>query len=343
MIRLAVSMLLVALHLQAPNVMADLMAKPESLDLYGSQVEGATMADGRLVAFVLEPDREIAYRAETAPGSGEWGRRQGMGLYGNAIRTATHADGRISIFIIGTLGNVLSRVTQVAPDSDEWGDEQEFDGSYGSQIRPVTYADGRVALFFLDMGREISLIEETAADSGQFGRRQNLDLNGNRFEVGVRADGSLDLAIIGTMANVLTHATPGADGQWQEHDIDGAYALDLSFQNSIDGALHLFYVDMQKEVVRIDMSRDPLRRVEMDLYGNGIVTTRGANGAIEIVIVGTLGNVLGHARQVAPDVLEWGAEEEMQGYSKWLSPVERVGEPVLFSVAPFASEVYVYH
>lgn len=178
------TLLLVIFFLNASNVLADLSTKPRSLDLYGHQVDGTTTADGRLIAFVVEPDKEIAYRRETAPGSGEWGARKGLGVYGNWIKAAKHADGRISLFIIGTLGNVLSRVTQSAPDSDDWGKEREFSSAYGKEIHPVSYPDGRLALFYLDMGREISLIEETAPDSGEFGSLKNLGLYGNRFEVG---------------------------------------------------------------------------------------------------------------------------------------------------------------
>ncbi|WP_287421354.1 hypothetical protein [Reinekea sp.] len=254
----------------------------------------------------------------------------------------SHADGRISVFIVGTMGNVLSYVTQSAPDSDTWSKEQELDGTYAQQILPVTYADGRVALFFLDMGREIGVIEETAANSGRFGREQMTDLNGNRFEVGFHADGTIELAIIGTMAQVLSHASKDADGRWREHEIDDAYAADLSFHNSLDGSLHLFFVDPMSEISRIDMSKPEKRVQEMGLNGLNIDTVRGADGSIEIIIVGTMANVLGYSRQVAPDVLEWGPEKEMQGYAKWLSPVETLDKAVLFTVAPFASEAFVY-
>lgn len=330
------------LCLFATHALADLGDKPKSLDLYGHQVEATTTADGRLIAFVIEADREIAYRRETAAGSGEWGPRRGMDVYGNWIKAGKHADGRISLFVIGTLGNVLSRVTQTAPDGEEWGRERELKGSYGSEIHPVTYADGRLALFYLDMGREISLIEETAPNSAEFGSRKNLGLYGNRFEVGAHGDGSLDIAIVGTMANVLSHARLGSDGAWREKDIKSAYAIDLAFQNSADGALHLFYVDPQKEIARVDMSQPELRQHDMDLYGNAIVAVTDQDGAIEIIIVGTLGNALGRARQVSPDTLAWGKEQSMKGYAKWLSPVNGAGGPTLFSVAPFASEVHVY-
>lgn len=336
------TLLLVIFFLNASNVLADLSTKPRSLDLYGHQVDGTTTADGRLIAFVVEPDKEIAYRRETAPGSGEWGARKGLGVYGNWIKAAKHADGRISLFIIGTLGNVLSRVTQSAPDSDDWGKEREFSSAYGKEIHPVSYPDGRLALFYLDMGREISLIEETAPDSGEFGSLKNLGLYGNRFEVGTHGDGSLDIAIIGTMANVLSHARLGSDGAWREKDIKRAYATDLAFQNGADGALHLFYVDPQREIARVDMSQPELRQHDMDLYGNDIVAVADADGSIEIIIIGTMGNALGRARQVSPDTLAWGKEQSMKGYAKWLSPVAGPAGPTLFSVAPFASEVHVY-
>ncbi|MFT7245332.1 MAG: hypothetical protein ACI82A_002700 [Candidatus Azotimanducaceae bacterium] len=321
---------------------ADLDSKPHSLDLYSHQVEGITTANGSLIAFVVEADGEITYRQETAPSSREWAKRKSLDVYGRWLMPIKHADGRITIFIIGTLGNVLTYITQTAPNSEEWSKETELKGSYGQQIQPVTYADGRVALFFLDMGKEIGVIEETAANSGQFGKHKMLDLNGNRFDIGFHLDGSIDIAIIGTMAKVLTHATMDANGDWRESDIKGAYANDISFQNSLDGTLHLFFIDAGSEVARVDMSQPELKVHNMGLNGINIDTVRSADGSIDIIIVGTMANVLGYSRQVSPDVLEWSREKEMKGYAKWISPVETTGDAVLFTAAPFMSEVFVY-
>lgn len=169
-----------------------------------------------------------------------------------------------------------------------------------------------------------------------------LDLNGNRFDIGFHADGSIDIAIIGTFAKVLTHAKMNANGKWEESDIKGAYANDISFQNSLDGSLHLFFIDPGTEVARIDMTKPELKIHEMGVNGIDIETVRNAEGAIEIIIVGTMANVLGYTRQVSPDVLEWSKEKEMKGYAKWISAVETMGDSVLFTAAPLFSEVFIY-
>lgn len=126
---------LVCLPLILSPAWADLDSKPNSLDLYSHQVEGFTTANGALIAFVVEADGEITYRKETTPGSREWAKRKSLDVYGRWLMPIEHADGRITVFIIGTVGNVLTYVTQTAADSEEWSTEKELKGSYGQQIQ----------------------------------------------------------------------------------------------------------------------------------------------------------------------------------------------------------------
>ena len=180
------------------------------------------------------------------------------------------------------MGNVLYYATQTAPNSDEWSDEQELKGTYASQIQVTHYEDGRLALFFLDMGREIGVIEETEKNSGLFAKHQMLDLYGNYFEVGKHQDGTVELGIIGTMANVLTHASAGENGQWDEKEINGGYAIDIEMRNNASGELQLIYIQPDKEIAIADLSGEAVERKKLDMYSIGIESTNHADGQCSV-------------------------------------------------------------
>lgn len=58
--------------------------KPHSLKTYGSQVESAINQDGSLVAFIIEPDREVTYVRKSAEGSNVCIRVVGMSFISTA-------------------------------------------------------------------------------------------------------------------------------------------------------------------------------------------------------------------------------------------------------------------
>ena len=94
-------------------------SKPASLKTYALQVEVAQNEDGSLIAFYIQPDREIGFTKQTEPGSDVWTKPATLDLYGNQIAVGRNADGRLEMFIIGTMASVITHVTQSAPNSDQ--------------------------------------------------------------------------------------------------------------------------------------------------------------------------------------------------------------------------------
>ena len=73
-----------------------------------------------------------------------------MDLYGIQVAAGAHADGRLELFIVGTLGNVLSSVTQLEANGNGWSKEAELKKAYAVAMEVANHADGRLELFAIN-------------------------------------------------------------------------------------------------------------------------------------------------------------------------------------------------
>ena len=199
---------------------------------------------GELALFYLKPDREIAYRRQSEANSATWGKAQALDVYGNQFAVTTQQDGRIEIGVIGTMANVMSHLTETAPGSNSWGKETEIKGLYASQIEWAANSNGALSLFMLKMDREIAYLTQTEANASTWAPLVKTGVYGNAFTLGQYGDGRLEVALIGTMANVMSHLTQQTanSNDWtSEKDIKG-YGKQLDIATNTDGSLELVYV-----------------------------------------------------------------------------------------------------
>jgi hypothetical protein len=331
---------LASLILCAQIVSAD-WEKSQSLDIYADQITPIVDADGTTTLYFLDKGKEISFMRQIEPGSDNWTQPRGLNLNGNAFAIERRADGRLEMFIIATLGNAIGHSVQTAPGSDDWSKERDLD-IYASQLRTATHPDGSVLLFFLDMGREIGYLKQESPESDNYSKTM-LGLNGNAFTLGEHADGRVEIVIIGTMANVLSHVTETQAGSGVftgEQDIDGYYATQIYLVNQGDGSLTLFILDMGREVASLAYADGGFKNgKELGLNGNGMVVTDDGD-RIHIYLVATMGNALTHTMQVEPNGQQWVKEQDLDSYGWYLAPVTNMdGSQTLYYIAMLASEV----
>jgi len=194
----------------------------------------------------------------------------------------------------------------------------------------------------------LSLIESVTQQSGAdgYGKAKLLDLSGNAFQVGNHADGRAELVIIGTMANVLYHAreTSAGSGEFgREKEIEDRYGAQVLLENNADGTLVLYFRNMDREIVYMAATENGWsRRVKTDMYGNWMEAAVDGDGRVNLFIIGTLGNVLTHTRQVAANSNEWTKETDLEGYGKGVEPaINMNGKLDLIYIAMLANEVHV--
>ncbi len=322
---------------------------PKSLDGYALQMKAVTNADGTVMLFYVRPDREIAFVRQTAVNSDEWTKPAGMDLYGNRLSVSHHADGRLALFVIGSLGNVLTHVSQTAPNADTWTQEEEFENAYGTQIEAAANQDGSLVLFFIKPSREIAFIRQAAPNSKDFLPQVDMDVYANQISAANHSDGRIEIAIIGTAANVTSRVTqiePNGEKWSEEKVFKDIFATQVEFTKNADSSLMLFLLAPDKELTVVkQISRDGevfSKLDETDVYGSRFTTGMNRNGAIEVFIIGTLGNVISRIVQTEPNGSQFGKETELKGYALQLEAVANAdGTLNLFSIAPLASELHL--
>lgn len=214
--------------------------------------------------------------------------------------------------------STLVLVFFIMPAYAEWAKPSSLD-EYGIQVEAVTNVDGTITLFFIEPDKEIAFIRQTEAGVNTWTKRKSLEMYGNFLRTGMHEDGRIELFIIGTLGNVLTHATETSVGSGEfgkELDFD-VYATQLEVAHSADGSLMLFYTRPDREVAYVKQkalnSADWEKAVTTDVYANQIAVGNHADGRIEIVNIGTLGNVLYHVTETAPGSNQWSKEMEIKG------------------------------
>ncbi len=258
-----------------------------------------------------------------------------------------HADGRIELFIIATLANAMTRATQSAPNSSTWGPEQDLD-IYGRQLAPVIGANGEIALIYLQMNNEIACVRQTTANSASWSKSKALDLYASYFTVGAQEDGRLELVLVGTLGNVLTHATetaPGSNAWGKEIEFKGLYGHHPRLGRSPDGALTFFLLTMDRQLTYVRQtaanSADWGTPVKTKIYGNDIYVGQDAAGRFEIGIIGTMANALSHVSQLEANTDKWSEERDLKGYVKQLEmPNNADGALQLISIIALGNQIY---
>ena len=340
-----ITMFLGMLMLLIQPVFADDWSRPEAMDEYAIQIQSVTNVDGTVSVFYLRPDRELAYIKQIAPNSSDWTKSRSLDMYGNQFRIEMRSDKRFELFIIGTLGNVVTHSVQTAPGSSDWSKEKDL-GIYASQLEVASGPDGNLMLFFLDMGKEIGYMKQTTPDSMEYAKKKMLDVNGNSFAIGNHPDGRIEVVNIGTLGNVLysSRETKAGSGEFaKEKEIKGRYSRMIQLVNNADGALVLYYLSMDREMVYQKASDDGwAQHVETDVYGNGFVVGLDGENRAHIFVIGTLGNVLSYTRQTEANGNEWSKEKELKkGYGKYLSAIQNNdGKLNLFFIGMFANEFH---
>lgn len=291
-------------------------AEPQGLGLSGESLEVARNADGTLLAFVIEKNKEVTYVKQAAADGNDWLQRKSLGIYANEIAIGRHADGRLALFNIGLMGNVLYQLSQKAPNSDEWTEEAELKGAYGTSIEPISAKDGSLVLFFVTPDKRIAYVKESAPDSNSWGAPVKTGLYATRIALGTHPDGRIELVNIGTLGNVLYHVTEKAAGSltWtEEKEIKGAYATQIELAANADGSLLLFAVQPDKEIASASFGSGGWSKAEdLGIYGNQVTVGRRSDGRLEMFIIGVLGNVLTHSVQAEPNGGKWGPEEDLK-------------------------------
>lgn len=339
---------LILLMLASP-VSATSWGEPREIkDGYARQVEIIENQDGSLSLFSISPDREVTYRKKATANDNEWGKPKSLDIYANSIKLGLHEDGRIELFAIGTLGNVVTHISQVSPNSDEWTKEKEIKGIYAQQIELTTNEDDSLVAFFLDMNREISYIRQTAQNSSDWTSPTNLDTYGNQIAIGSHADGRLAVFIIGTLGNVLSvlsQTRVNSDDWSGEQEIKSLYGTQVEVGVNLDGTMNLFILQMDKEIGYIRQTAPGSETwsdiINLDSFGNLIEVGNNAEGKIEVLIVGTMGNVLTHVTQTELSGNEWTKEQELGGYAFQMRLGNNQNDRLeLVYIAPFASQMF---
>jgi hypothetical protein len=95
---------------------------------YARMIQLANNADGSLILYYLNMDREMACKKTSENG---WERRVKTDIYGNGFVVGNDGALRAHIFVVGTFDNVLSYTHQTEPNGNEWSKEMELKKGYG--------------------------------------------------------------------------------------------------------------------------------------------------------------------------------------------------------------------
>jgi hypothetical protein len=298
--------------------------------------------------FYIEPDKEVVYRTQTKPNSNEWSNKKSLEIYANQIKLGKHADGRVEVFAIGILAYVVSHITQTKPNTDEWGKEKMLKGVYARQIELVSNSDDSLLMVFIKPGKEIAYIRQTKPNSQEWTSKKDLDSYANQIAVVKHMDGRLQIAIVGTMASVMSYQTqlePSGDDWSKEKDLKGVYGNQVEFAMNADGKLALFYIKPDKEVAYLtetSSSENPWSKAHsLEAYANLIELGNNQNGDIELLMVGTFGNVLTHMTQTKASTNQWSKEKYMKGYATQMCLFDNSnGHLSLAYISPVNNEVF---
>jgi len=317
--------------------------KPKGLDEYALQITSVGNLDGTISLYFIEPDREVAYITQTAPNSSDWTKRRGLDIYANSIKLVTRLDGRHEMFIIGTLGNVVSHTVQTEAGGSDWSKEKDL-GIYASQLKTAMHPDGKMLLFFLDMGKEIGYMKQDEVESTSWGKPKMLDINGNSFTLGQHADGRIEIVNIGTIANVLYHVTETKAGSGEfakEREIEDQYATQISLVDNADGTLALYYLNMDREIAYMNMTSNGWSRAQKtDVYANAMSVFLDGDGLLNVINIGTFGNVISHMRQIKVGSNDWTKEKDLKAYGKSIHTATNLnGKRDIFMIGMLANEI----
>jgi acylphosphatase len=219
--------------------------KEEYVDgIYATQIELGTNEDGSLVMVFIEPDKDVNIITQNEANGSDWSKKKDLDSVAIQIAVGNHADGRLEIFMIGTMANVMSRQTQIAPNGDDWSKEIDIKGQYGRQIEVGKNADGSLSLFYIRPDREIAYMKQLTPNGEDWSGGNVMDTYGNLIEVGNNSDGNIVLVIVGTVGNVLTSMMQTEGDNWsKETDVKG-YGKQMRLGNNQDGSLELVYIAM---------------------------------------------------------------------------------------------------
>ena len=322
-------------------------APVEIEDVYAGQVEMIQAGDGLLWVFYIDKGREVMYMKQAEANKSGWTAPKTLDIYANQIKLAVHADGRIELFAIGTLGNVVSHITQREAGSDQWSEEKELD-FYATQIELGYNTDESLVMVFIKPDREVAFIKQAEPDSDTWSRKTDLDIYANQIALGNHADGRIEVFAIGTLANVLsrfTQLTPSGDKWSAEKEIEDIYATQIETAMGADGKLVLLMIQPDRELALVRQTAPNSDAFSgnqsLDVYANLIEAGNNSDGDIEVVIVGTLGNVLSHITQTGEDGTGWTKEQDLDGYAVQMRMAAQGDRRLqMVYISPFASIVY---
>ena len=315
---------------------------------YGLQVELIENNDGTVTMFYIEPDKEVVYKTQSKKNSNEWSKKKSLEIYANQIKLGKHADGRIEVFAIGIMASVVSHITQLKPNSDEWSKEKMVKGVYATQIELASNQDGSLMMVFIKPSKEISYIKQTKPNSEECTANKDLESYASQIALASHEDGRLEIAIIGTMAYVMSHQTqlkPNSDEWSKEIELKGIYGRQVEFAMNANGKLALFYIKPDREVAYLLETNSAesawSKPHNLEAYANLIELGHNQNGTIELVMVGTFGNVLTQMTQKEASTNEWSKEKDMKSYATQMRLINNSNDHLsLVYVAPVSTQIH---
>jgi hypothetical protein len=223
----------------------------------------AMNTDGRLQAFIVDPNNQLQYKTQTSAGSSTWS--SGWTSLGGAIKADTspavarNSDGRLQVFVVGT-DNQLYTLAQTSPGSSTWSSSwTSLGGSLRANTDPTVISnnDGRLQVFVIDTNNAITYKSQTSPGSSTWSTSW-LSLGGpiradTSPAVAKNSDGRLQVVIVGTNNQLYFRAqtSPGSS-TWSSSWVSLSGTLransDPTVISNNDGRLQVFVVGTNNQL-----------------------------------------------------------------------------------------------